>query len=89
MPNTVSESAPREFQSNDDRFELYLKMQLSFTEVMVEQVPHILGYPLAVWIQETALAQFPEEGFGIYAAWMGQRTPSVFRPTGPHLDIVD
>jgi hypothetical protein len=89
LAGTVSRFAPREFASNCDRCELDMKIHLSFAEVMVEQVPYILAQRLIVRIQEIGQSRFPGDGFDTYAEWMGQRTPSVFRMTGPHPNIVD
>jgi hypothetical protein len=50
MAGTVSRFAPREFSSNGDRCGLDMKIQLSSTEVTVEQVPYILAYRLTVRI---------------------------------------
>jgi hypothetical protein len=89
MTDTVSRFAPREFASNGDRCELDMKIQLSSTEVRVEQVPYILTQRRTARIQEIRQSRFPGEGFDTYAGWMGQRTPSVFPMTGPHPNIVD
>jgi hypothetical protein len=89
MAGTVSRSAPYEFASNSDRCEPDMKIQLSTIDITVEQVPHILAQRFTTRIQEIGQSRFPGEDFDTYAGWMGQRTPSIFRMTGPHPNIVD